>query len=765
MHKVKRSGHLVVVSQPPAAAGDPVPAVDLVGELGEALRAMANAALACEQAVKEVAAERFAAVLGGHAAIVIERNGTGWCCTSGGGSRLGDRAAEVPATISMSRDIVGLPGVGAFIPVKPDVGVLTDRQVIEADRAGLLRSLAIGFDLALTAATQNRVTLDAMDEIGSLQQIAKRILSAAELDEVMFSITRETTRLLGADIGGVFLRDGDDLVMRSCVGNDTFDIDRLRMKRGQGLAGRVFDTGRPCKIDDYLGSDQLNRDFFWLARDENIRCAVGAPLRAGEEVIGVLEVWRRRNVPFTDQDVQRVVTLANLTTIAIQNARLYESQKAAMRQLTQTNENLLRQSEFVRRSTQLQDDLIGALLDGGGVAAIARIVSRHAAVEVAILGTDFGVMAAYPARLAGGDWLTRVETASQQLPGHANSTTAIARCQDAWLSLRPIVTGGNRIGWVCALSPNEPDDIQEIAIRQAAVASALYCLEQRSASQARASALGALMWDLLEGTPPVRQSALDRLKDFHIDLHGPHRVVHGTIEELAQTARGEGWNMDTIERKQRAVLEACERALNSASLKLIASRGDLVVAIVSALDAARATRVLKTLHEEILAKDGVRTFWGVSAPCESPSQLPSANDEAQCAALAVAKLGTPKNPVVIHEHLGVLTLLLQGSGIAGGRELGKFVNRILGPMLRYDSAHHGVLAKTIRAYLDNDCSLKLAARQLFVHEKTVRYRLAQFEELTGVDLRRHREKMSVDLALLMHDFATRSTNVSGDDEG
>ncbi|WP_231497698.1 MULTISPECIES: helix-turn-helix domain-containing protein [unclassified Methylibium] len=79
-------------------------------------------------------------------------------------------------------------------------------------------------------------------------------------------------------------------------------------------------------------------------------------------------------------------------------------------------------------------------------------------------------------------------------------------------------------------------------------------------------------------------------------------------------------------------------------------------------------------------------------------------------------------------------------------------------MFKYDSAHHGVLAKTIRAYLDNDCSLKLTAQQLFVHEKTVRYRLVQFEELTGVDLRRHRERMSVDLALLMHDFATRSAD-------
>jgi DNA-binding PucR family transcriptional regulator len=223
--------------------------------------------------------------------------------------------------------------------------------------------------------------------------------------------------------------------------------------------------------------------------------------------------------------------------------------------------------------------------------------------------------------------------------------------------------------------------------------------------------------------------------------------------------------MDTVERKQRAVREACERALGPGSLKLIASRGDLVVAIVAAQDAGRTTTVLKSLHDDILAKDGVRTFWGVSAPCAPASELPTANHEAMCAALAVTKLGTPKSPVAVHEQLGVLTLLLPGNGVTGGGDLRKFIDGVLGPVLEYDPKHRGVLTKTIRAYLDNDCSLKLTARKLFVHEKTVRYRLSQFEELTGVDLRRHKDRMSVDLALLMHAIATRSVDVSGAGEG
>jgi sugar diacid utilization regulator/GAF domain-containing protein len=757
----KREGHLAVVT---ARRSDrrAEPSWDTVEALEAALRAMADAAVVCDQDVKDVAAARFMAALGGREVAVIERDGNHWRCASSPGARLEALAAKIPATISMSGDIVELPGIGTFIPVKPGAGILADCPTIDAGLTAVLRSLAIGFDLALTAATQNRATLDAMDEIGSLQQIAKRILSAAELDEVLFSITRETTRLLNADIGGVFLREGDELAMRSCVGNETLEIDRLRMKRGQGLAGRVFDTGRPCKVDDYLGSDLLNRDFFWLARDERIRCALGAPLRARESVIGVLEVWRRRNVPFTEQDVHRVVALANLTTIAIQNARLYESQRTAVQDLTVANETLRRQNEFVRLAAELQDDVIQALLDGRGVAAIARVVAHHAAAEVVILGADFSVMAAYPANMSIKGWLPEIAAAARGVPLDANNATSVIRAKDAWLSMRPIVAIGNRIGWVCMLSERDADDIQEIAIRQAAVASALYCLEQRSASQARASALGALMWDLLEGTSQVRQSALSRLVDFNVDVQGPHRVIHGTLDGLAETARGEGWSMDTVERKQRAVREACEKALERSSLKLIASRGDLVVAIVAAQDAGRTTRVLKSLHDEILARDGVRTFWGVSAPCAAASELPAANGEAMCAALAVVKLGTTKSPVVVHEQLGVLTLLLPGNGIPGGGDLRKFMDRVLGPVLEYDPRHRGVLTKTIRTYLDNDCSLKLTARKLFVHEKTVRYRLSQFEQLTGLDLRRHRERVSVDLALLMHAIATQSVDVSSD---
>jgi transcriptional regulator with GAF, ATPase, and Fis domain len=251
--------------------------------------------------------------------------------------------------------------------------------------------------LALAAAAQSQGKLDALEEISGLQQIAHRILSAGDLDDILFSISQETKRLLAADICGVFLRDQDQMVMRHCVGNLTHSIVKTRLLRGQGLAGRVFATGQHCVVDDYLNSETVSQEYAELVRTERIRSALGAPLRVNGELIGVLEVWRRRKSTFSEADVRRLLALSSLTAIAINNAELYETQTAAVEQLTRANEQLQKQNDVIRQSADITDAVIQALLDGGGLAAIARIVADPAQAEVAFLTGDLQPMAGFHA--------------------------------------------------------------------------------------------------------------------------------------------------------------------------------------------------------------------------------------------------------------------------------------------------------------------------------------------------------------------------------
>ena len=66
------------------------------------------------------------------------------------------------------------------------------------------------------------------------------MLAAQDLDEGLFAVTHTALALLAGDMAGVLLVDGDEVVMRACVGNRQLTTARLRMRRGVGLAGHVF---------------------------------------------------------------------------------------------------------------------------------------------------------------------------------------------------------------------------------------------------------------------------------------------------------------------------------------------------------------------------------------------------------------------------------------------------------------------------------------------------------------------------------------------
>ena len=100
--------------------------------------------------------------------------------------------------------------------------------------------------------------------------------------------------------------------------------------------------------------------------------------------------------------------------------------------------------------------------------------------------------------------------------------------------------------------------------------------------------------------------------------------------------------------------------------------------------------------------------------------------------------------IYLYEELGIARLLL-GSGDAP--DLQAFVREVTGPLIDYDSRNDGALLRTLRAFFDADCSQRTAAERLFVHHKTLRYRLGRIQQLTGLDLGHHEDRMRADLAL------------------
>ena len=253
------------------------------------------------------------------------------------------------------------------------------------------------FSLAIGACDSRHGNPDKLEAIKVFQRVANRILKSDDLNEIFTQITHEAKARLSADICGIMLKEDEWLVMQRCVGNLASETAMLRMRSGQGVGGRVFETREPCVIEDYVHSEVISRDFFDLARAERVKSALAVPLLSQNEVTGVLEVWRRRPSQFTPQHTAELATLANLASIAIENVCLTQARESAGRRLAQAHEELQSRYDVIRRSADLQESLTGLLLSGGSISDIAELASQHLARPIIILDRRLEVETCFPA--------------------------------------------------------------------------------------------------------------------------------------------------------------------------------------------------------------------------------------------------------------------------------------------------------------------------------------------------------------------------------
>lgn len=635
-----------------------------------------------------------------------------------------------------------------------DVGLVTHEPLHDGDLPPLLQQACSWLSLVLSRGEAVAAGSDADAESRVLQQVIDQLLRVRDLDQALLSITDHTLTLLDADICGVLLREGDELRMRSCTGHRMVETGRLRMGRGQGVAGLVFLTGKPAKVDDYVRDASISQDFVPLAELEQTRSALAAPLTLHGEIIGVLEVWRRRRSLFTEDDVRRLVTLADAATIAIDNARLYDEQAAALEELSRARDTVESQLAVHKRTAHLQRTLLSAVLEGEGLATVARVVAQETACRIAVYYGGGQLAARYPTRLEPVDLPSRMRMPAR--PGRHDITLTDGNRHEAWV--HPLVAEGDELGCVALLPGREPPEVMDVVAGQAAMACSLMLLRQRAAGKARAEALEQVVWDLVEGNAEQLAGAQARAKQLGVPLDRPMRVVAGRLDRVEEVASQQGWSAVKVDRLRRDLLRTLRQRFGPQHLVLASHRADRFVGVVVGLAPGslreRLCALNATVREDVPA---LCLSWGVSREDVDPATLPRSFEEARVAASASRRLGG--DGVCLYEQLGIVRLLL-GSG--RDPDLQQFVDDVTGPLMEYDRENAGALVPTLRAFFEADCSQRAAAERLFIHHKTMRYRMEKIRQLTGLDLSRHEDRMRADFALRLLQVSADAAAVGAD---
>jgi len=193
---------------------------------------------------------------------------------------------------------------------------------------------------------RNRDHLNLLCDIGDL---ANLIIGSTDIQGFLQQTVEMVAHHLNANVGSIYLYDDitRDLVLQATVGLNPSAVGRVRMKSGEGLVGKIFESLIP--ICEARASGHPNFKYFEEADEDPFESFLAVPIHRGNEKIGVLVVQHEHPDYFDEIDVMAMRAIASQLTGAIENARLMIDQNH--KTVPIRGDDLLERLRFIKGKT------------------------------------------------------------------------------------------------------------------------------------------------------------------------------------------------------------------------------------------------------------------------------------------------------------------------------------------------------------------------------------------------------------------------------
>jgi sigma-B regulation protein RsbU (phosphoserine phosphatase) len=159
--------------------------------------------------------------------------------------------------------------------------------------------------------------------LSTLFDLGREVTSVLDLEELLAKIPQLIARLTRFSAFSVYLLDEkrQELRIGYSVGYPEGATTTQRLKVGQGVVGAAVAEGRPILVND------IRREPRYMGPLRNMLSQLAVPMRRKGKVIGALNLLDETEGAFTSQDEALLRQFATHVAVAIENARLFRSER------------------------------------------------------------------------------------------------------------------------------------------------------------------------------------------------------------------------------------------------------------------------------------------------------------------------------------------------------------------------------------------------------------------------------------------------------
>jgi GAF domain-containing protein len=553
------------------------------------------------------------------------------------------------------------------------------------------------------------------EENRTLYRVINLVASSIELGPMLQGIVDLATEATDCHACFIYLLEDGMLTIRAASPIYASAVGVVQMRVDEGLTGWVARHRTPEFIRDNAMADPRMK-FVPELEEERFQSMVAVPIlaRAGD-TIGVIVLHTVAPREFTEDTLKLLVHIASLVSGAIENAQLYDQQRRRVDALTSL-------------SGLAQE--VATAADAGEIAhAVTRGTRRLLGAQICQLyrldrdGAALGLLSSAPDSASSPEAVS----ATALLLAAFEDGASRPRARSLWpgldvsdLLVAPLISGGERLGLLCAGAPQRrPFTGEETEMARAVAHLAAIAIKRAELIEGLTNAN--IVKDLFEALGAGDTAfAATKAAEVRCDLSRPFLML--CAEPAGGREQGSGEWRAAAELLGRDVAELAPRAAVEA--------GPGPVRAVLAM----GSRASESIEEVVRSCRELGRRRGAAIGLSELHDAAGGAARAYRQALDATMIGRAllgDGGAIGYAEVGAYRYLVH---IAAENAPHDRMRAAVDRLIEYDAKRRTSLLDTLERYLAERRSVIESARELFIHPNTLRQRLGRIEELTGLNL-------------------------------